>query len=91
MKKTEFKDAHESINLAIRKILKNTKSTTSLSFFSTKSYLKMGYSKSRSSFVIHLGITTDLSIEKIPPWLNVNFKGSSCVLFFPDEYVNEMV
>ena len=32
MKKTEFKDAHESINLAIRKILKDTKSNTALSF-----------------------------------------------------------
>ena len=91
MKKTEFKDAHESINLAIRKILKDTKSNTALSFFSTIAFLKLGYSNSRSSFVVTLRITTDLSIEKIPPWLNVNFKGSSCVLFFPDDYVNEMV
>ena len=91
MKKTEFKDAHKSINLAIRKILRDTKSNTALSFFSTIAFLKLSYSKSRSSFVVNLGITTDLSIEKIPPWLNIKFNGGSCVLYFPDDYVNEMV
>jgi hypothetical protein len=91
MKKSQFKDAHESINLAIQKILKNTKNITAMSFFSKMSFLKIGYHNSRSSFVIHLGITTNLSIEKIPVWLELDFKGSSCVLFFPDDYVNEMV
>lgn len=91
MEKKEFKDAHQSINLAIQKILKKTRTLTTLTFFSTKSYLKMGYNNSSNSFLIRLGITTNLSNEKMPHWLNLIPGGNYSDLFFPDEYINEMV